>query len=201
MRSNLQAKTISTICIHLKNTYQMILLFPFQMIQAFDATLRQLLLKRTKSTETHNEILHYPKKAIVVEKPVMVLKQDNIDRDDIKQENIFGLYLGQQLQQLSSDQRTFAEKLMSDVLFLARTNKLNETSDIITHPSNQEYSSVSMPSSDAHISTAIIENPISQDSAPTQYVKLEVGAAQAICEPTLEDEDLESDSDYNLIKN
>lgn len=59
----------------------------------------------------------------------------------------FGLYLNNQLRNLSHDQKIYAEKLMSDVLFLARTNQLNATSHIFTRPSSQttttlnEYSS------------------------------------------------------------
>lgn len=108
----------------------------------------------------------------------------------------FGLYLNNQLQNLSHDQKIYAEKLMSDVLFLARTNQLNATSRIFTRPSSQttttlnEYSSspiqfVNSPSPYAENvrSPPNIQRPISQNSAHS---------ASPICHNSPYSEDLPS---------
>ncbi|GBP20677.1 hypothetical protein EVAR_16550_1 [Eumeta japonica] len=52
------------------------------------------------------------------------------DRDSSE---IFGKYIGMQLQTIRADQRIIAEKLMSDVLYLARNNKLSESTTVLAH--------------------------------------------------------------------
>ncbi|XP_063632463.1 uncharacterized protein LOC134803592 [Cydia splendana] len=49
-----------------------------------------------------------------------------------KAPNYFGVYVGEQLEQVSSFQRTVAEKLISEVLFLAKTENLSYDSKIET---------------------------------------------------------------------
>ncbi|XP_063390805.1 uncharacterized protein LOC134676373 isoform X3 [Cydia fagiglandana] len=56
-----------------------------------------------------------------------------------KAPNYFGVYVGEQLEQVSSFQRTVAEKLISEVLFLAKTENLTYDSKIET-PSKRESS-------------------------------------------------------------
>ncbi|XP_063543573.1 uncharacterized protein LOC134751976 isoform X3 [Cydia strobilella] len=56
-----------------------------------------------------------------------------------KQPNYFGVYVGEQLEQVSSFQRTVAEKLISEVLFLAKTKNLSYDSKIET-PSKRDSS-------------------------------------------------------------
>ncbi|XP_061725760.1 uncharacterized protein LOC133531513 isoform X3 [Cydia pomonella] len=49
-----------------------------------------------------------------------------------KEPNYFGVYVGEQLEQVSKFQRTVAEKLISEVLFLAKTENLSYDSKIET---------------------------------------------------------------------
>ncbi|XP_063371395.1 uncharacterized protein LOC134659649 [Cydia amplana] len=56
-----------------------------------------------------------------------------------KEPNYFGVYVGEQLEQVSLFQRTVAEKLISEVLFLAKTENLSYESKIET-PSKKESS-------------------------------------------------------------
>ncbi|KAL4710095.1 hypothetical protein ACJJTC_016497 [Scirpophaga incertulas] len=89
--------------------------------------------RKRASTKVQVELVNVAKKLLTEDNP--------------KNAPNFGLYLNNQLQNLSYDQRIYAEKLMLDVLFMARTNQLNTSSHIFTRPFSQititsnEYSS------------------------------------------------------------
>ncbi|XP_030030301.2 uncharacterized protein LOC115447411 [Manduca sexta] len=73
-----------------------------------------------------------------------------LQQEDVKH-NPFGLYVGEQLTQVSKFQRHVAEKLISEIIFLGRTRKLSIDSkieiskDISTH---SNYSHLKTPSPD-----------------------------------------------------
>ncbi|XP_061723230.1 uncharacterized protein LOC133529518 isoform X2 [Cydia pomonella] len=63
-------------------------------------------------------------------------------RENKKEMNSFRMYVGETLERISPDQREIAEKLISEVLFLARRNKLTSESKIDAYPRHAHHSHV-----------------------------------------------------------
>ena len=84
-----------------------------------------MIRRKKRENKTQSEITNVAKK---------LLESKNYEND------FFGKYLSQQLQSVRSDQKIIAEKLMSDILYFARMNQLNEDSSIITHAPYYDYS-------------------------------------------------------------
>ncbi|XP_063633821.1 mucin-2-like [Cydia splendana] len=75
-----------------------------------------------------------PFNAIEIQQQKLLNTAENLLKENKKETNPFGIYVGDTLEQISSDQREIAEKLISDVLFLARRNNLTTDSKIEANP-------------------------------------------------------------------
>ncbi|XP_046976403.1 E3 ubiquitin-protein ligase arkadia-C-like [Vanessa cardui] len=83
-----------------------------------------------KGRKRRGDILEKKKEALIDTAQGLLLRNDR--KESHKKINSFGLYVGEQLDQVETFQRQVAEKLISDVLFLAKTGNLNFESRVET---------------------------------------------------------------------
>ncbi|XP_037295769.1 uncharacterized protein LOC115455511 isoform X1 [Manduca sexta] len=94
--------------------------------------------------------------------------------------NPFGVYVGEQLLEMNNFQRQVAEKLISDVIFLAKSEALGFDSKVkVTNPDTENAPSPYVPSSPDDVKPAMSPEFVqpqsaesSRSSSPAQYIKL-----------------------------
>ncbi|CAG4982063.1 unnamed protein product [Parnassius apollo] len=104
------------------------------------------------------------KKRKLIDTAQELLQSDN-RKENQKEINSFGLYVGEQLDQVETFQRQVAEKLISDVLFLAKTGNLNFDSRIETKRS-RNFPIFQMSSSPQYTRLSPSPNYIQSSSSP-----------------------------------